>query len=110
VNLERENKMESWFRRLRARLSPNKQGTDTPTTQGLACQEVVELITDYLEGALLPETRAQFEVHLADCPGCQQYLEQMRLTIGMLRNLAHEPVFPETKEALLQVFRQRKER
>ncbi len=69
----------------------------------------MELITNYLKGALVPEARAQFEAHLADCPGCRLYLEQMHLTIGMLRNLAHEPVFPETKEALLEVFRQWKE-
>ncbi|HEX4203260.1 MAG TPA: zf-HC2 domain-containing protein [Ktedonobacteraceae bacterium] len=102
--------MESWLRRLRARLLPTKQGRDTTVPRGLACQEVVELITDYLEGALLPEQRVQFEEHLAGCPGCRQYLEQVRLTIGMLRNLAHEPVFPETKEELLQAFRQWKER
>ncbi len=108
--MARRNEMESWLRRLRTRISPNKQETDTPTTHRLTCQEVVELITDYLEGALLPETRAQFEEHLAGCPGCRHYLEQMRLTIGMLRNLAHEPVFPETKEELLQRFRQWKER
>ncbi len=102
--------MENWFRRLRARVSPNKRKTDTTTTPTLVCREAVELITDYLEGALLPETHAQFEAHLADCPGCRHYLEQMRLTIGMLQDLAHEPVFPETNEALLQVFRQWKER
>lgn len=102
--------MENWLRRLRARISPHIHKTDATSTRGLACQEVVELITDYLEGTLLPGARAQFEEHLAGCPGCRDYLEQMRLTIGMLRNLAQEPAFPETKEALLQVFRQWKER
>ncbi len=74
--------------------------------EGIACQEVVELVTDYLEGALLPEKQAQLEEHVTGCDGCANYIEQVRMTIGMLRNLAQEPVFPETKEDLLQVFRQ----
>ena len=98
--------MEHWFRRLFAGISLKKR---KPTTHALVCQEIVELITDYLEDTLLPETRVQFEAHIANCPGCRNYLEQMRLTIGMLRNLAQEPAFPETKEELLQVFRQWKE-
>ena len=76
------------------------------TTQGLVCKEVVELITDYLEGVLLPEKRAQLEEHVAGCPGCTNYIEQVRLTFVMLHSLAQEPVFPETKEDLLEVFRQ----
>lgn len=98
--------MSSWFRRLFARSSMKKRNMDMTTTHGLACKEVVELVTDYLEGVLLPEKRAQLEEHLAGCDGCRNYLEQVRLTIGMLQNLAQESVFPETKEELLQVFRQ----
>lgn len=94
--------MYSWFRRLFARTSMKKSNT----TAGLACKEVVELVSDYLEGVLLPEKHAALEEHLAGCPGCTNYVEQVRLTIGMLRTLAQEPVFPETKEELLQVFRQ----
>lgn len=94
--------MYSWFRRLFARTSMKKSNT----TAGLACKEVVELVSDYLEGVLLPEKRAALEEHLAGCPGCTNYVEQVRLTIGMLRTLAQEPAFPETKEELLQVFRQ----
>ncbi len=98
--------MYNWFRRLFARTPMNKGHTDMTTTQGLVCKEVVELITDYLEGALLPEKRAPLEEHVAGCPGCRNYIEQVRLTIVMLRNLAQEQVFPETKEDLLEVFRQ----
>ncbi len=94
--------MYSWFKRLFARTSMKKSNT----TAGLACKEVVELVSDYLEEVLLPEKRAALEEHLAGCPGCTNYLEQVRLTIGMLRTLAQEPVFPETKEELLLVFRQ----
>ncbi len=102
--------MYNWFRRLFARTSMNKSHTDMTITQGLVCKEVVELITDYLEGVLLPEKRAQLEEHVAGCPGCRNYLEQVRLTIAMLHTLAQEPVFPETKEELLDVFRQWKEK
>ncbi len=94
--------MYSWFRRLFARTSMKKSNT----TAGLVCKEVVELVSDYLEGVLLPEKRAALAEHLAGCPGCTNYVEQVRLTIGMLRALAQEPVFPETKEELLQVFQQ----
>lgn len=51
----------------------------------LTCQELVELVTDYFEGKLPPEQRARFEAHVAECPGCQIYLEQMRTTIVLTR-------------------------
>jgi predicted anti-sigma-YlaC factor YlaD len=70
----------------------------------LTCQEVVELVTEYLENALLPETQKRLEEHIADCPGCTNYIEQVQLTIGMLRQLTREPVFPATKQELLQIF------
>lgn len=71
----------------------------------LSCQEVVELVTDYLEQALLPEMRAQFEKHVEECPGCSTYIEQVRHTITMLRKLAEQSIFPETKQELLEIFR-----
>jgi len=98
--------MRTWFRKFFARDSREKMRSESSASNGLLCKEVVELVTDYLEDALLPEKRAQFEEHVAGCVGCTNYVEQVRLTIGMLRNLAQEPVFPETKEELLQVFRQ----
>lgn len=70
----------------------------------LNCQEVVGLVTEYLEATLLPAAQAQFEQHVADCPGCQTYLEQIQQTIDMLRRLAEEPMFPETRQQLLQIF------
>ena len=71
----------------------------------LNCQEVVELVTDYLEQALLPEKRAQFEKHIESCPGCDTYLEQVQQTIMMLRKLSEQQSFPETKQDLLELFR-----
>ncbi len=71
----------------------------------LNCQEVVELVTDYLEQALLPEKQAQFEEHIAKCPGCNTFLEQVQQTIMMLRKLSEQEAFPETKQDLLEIFR-----
>ncbi len=71
----------------------------------LSCQEVVELVTEYLENALLPEKRKRLEEHVDNCPGCTTYIEQVQLTIGMLHRLVEEPAFPATKQELLQHFR-----
>jgi predicted anti-sigma-YlaC factor YlaD len=76
----------------------------------LNCQEVVELVTDYLEQALLPEMQAQFEKHVADCPGCDTYIEQLQQTIMMLRKLSAQSMFPETKQELLEIYRNWKQR
>lgn len=70
----------------------------------LNCQGVVELVTDYLENALLPTMKEQFEEHVAECPGCQNYVEQIQLTISMLRQISQEPTSAITKQELLQVF------
>ncbi len=70
------------------------------------CQEVVELVTEYLEHTLLLEMQTKVDEHLAQCHGCTTYYEQMQQTIAMLRRLSQEPTLPETREALLQKFRQ----
>jgi anti-sigma factor RsiW len=69
------------------------------------CQELVELVTDYLEGALSPEDRQRFEQHLAICPGCRTYVDQMRLTIRTMGSLTEASIAPDAKQALLRVFR-----
>jgi anti-sigma factor RsiW len=56
---------------------------------GITCQELVELVTDYVEGALGEQSRADFEAHLSTCPDCRAYVEQMRLTIRVVRELAY---------------------
>jgi anti-sigma factor RsiW len=58
----------------------------------LPCNEAVELLTDYLEGALDEETTRRVEAHLELCPPCAVYLEQLRETSGALRRLAPPPV------------------
>ena len=71
----------------------------------LTCKEIVELVTDYLEQTLVSEMRVRFEEHVAECPGCQTYIEQVQQTISMLHRLAEEPTLPESKEELLEIFR-----
>jgi hypothetical protein len=75
------------------------------TQKNLTCKETVELVTDYLEEALLPELKTQFELHLAGCPDCTIYLDQVQQTLLMLRQLTDEAVSPETKQQLLAQFR-----
>ena len=58
----------------------------------LPCQELVELVTDYLEGRLPPLERLRFEAHLAQCGGCRTYLEQMRQTIRALGRLTEDSI------------------
>jgi len=108
---ERRQQMHTWFRRLFERPSPKKKNEPIKidTTSSLRCQEVVELITDYLEGVLLPEKQKQVDEHLEGCDGCTNYIEQIRMTIGMLRDLSQKPEFPETKEELLSLFREWKQ-
>ncbi len=77
----------------------------TAQTTTLSCQELVELVTDYLEGALSEEERARFEHHLSRCRGCTNYLDQMRQTIELTGTLRADDVSPEAEEALLRAFR-----
>jgi anti-sigma factor RsiW len=60
-----------------------------PVEPELACQELVELLTDYLDGSLPAGERARLEAHLAECEACDAYLAQFRLTIRLIR-LARE--------------------
>jgi anti-sigma factor RsiW len=71
----------------------------------LTCKELVELVTDYLEGALAPAERARFEAHLATCSGCRSYLEQMRHTIALLGGLPEASLSEEARGELLTLFR-----
>jgi anti-sigma factor RsiW len=70
----------------------------------LTCQQLVELVTDYFEDALAPPERARFEAHVADCPGCDVYLGQMRTTLELVGATASLESRPEVS-ALLQIFR-----
>ena len=74
-------------------------------TEALSCQELVELVTDYLEGALDERDRRAFEQHLAACDGCAEYLEQMRTTIRVVGTLTPNDLTQAAESTLLQAFR-----
>lgn len=76
-----------------------------PDSQDLTCQELVELVTEYVEGTLPPTELGRFEGHLADCPHCRVYLDQMRQTIRTLGRLPEESVPPGVLDELLRYFR-----
>jgi anti-sigma factor RsiW len=71
----------------------------------IACRDLVELVTDYLEGALSPEQQARFENHIAGCDGCTAYLEQMRDTIRLTGTLREQQTSPGARAELLHAFR-----
>jgi anti-sigma factor RsiW len=71
----------------------------------MICQELVELVTDYLEGRLPDATRQELEEHLAACDGCTAYIEQMRLTLVALGRIPEETISPEARDALTAAFR-----
>ena len=70
----------------------------------LSCQELVELVTDYLDGALAPGERARFDAHLAECEGCTRYVEQIRATIAVAGSTRELEARPEVAP-LLSAFR-----
>jgi anti-sigma factor RsiW len=78
----------------------------SPAVEPISCQEIVELVTDYLEGALAPDVRARFEHHLTLCEGCVRYVEQIRMTVEAVGRIGEHDVPPETREVLVAVFRE----
>jgi predicted anti-sigma-YlaC factor YlaD len=73
------------------------------------CQVFVEVVTDYLEGALPPDIVARIEVHLAECPGCRSVLEQVQQVARLSQEAAAAQVDgldPSTRSQLLDAFRQ----
>jgi anti-sigma factor RsiW len=72
----------------------------------LACQELVELVTDYLEGRLEPADRERFDAHIAGCDACTAYLEQMRMTLGALGHIPAESLSAQARDELLVAFRE----
>jgi anti-sigma factor RsiW len=77
----------------------------TDAVEKLSCQELVELVTDYLEGILPEAERERFDAHLATCDGCSTYVEQMRATLRVTGELAPASLSEEAEESLLAAFR-----
>jgi anti-sigma factor RsiW len=71
----------------------------------LDCSEFVELVTSFLDGALEPADRRRFAAHLAECDGCERYLDQVRRTIRALGDLPAERLPPQARDALLAALR-----
>ncbi len=71
----------------------------------LVCQQMVELVTDYLEGALSRSQRRRFEAHLAGCEHCTEYLEQIRATIRVTGRLREEDLTPQMREEFTAIYR-----
>jgi anti-sigma factor RsiW len=76
----------------------------------MTCRELVQVITDYLEGSLSRRDRRRFERHIRGCDGCTTYVEQMRETIRLTGVLGEDDLAPEAREELLAVFRDWKSR
>jgi anti-sigma factor RsiW len=74
--------------------------SDEPAND-LACSEGIEIITDYLEGALPAAEARRLERHLATCPGCTEYLGQMRTIAGSLQGLTEDSIPAEMRDGLI---------
>ncbi len=71
----------------------------------IVCQQAVELITDYLEGALSRRERRRLERHLQACPNCSAYLEQIRITIRLAGTIEPESLSDEAMRDLSDLYR-----
>jgi anti-sigma factor RsiW len=72
----------------------------------LACQQAVELVTDYIEGSMSRADRRRFEAHLSSCPHCTAYLAQMRSTIQHIGQLRSQELPTEVREELISLYSQ----
>lgn len=75
------------------------------TLPEMPCRELVELVTEYLEGGLSAHDRARFEAHIAECEYCATYLDQIRQTIRVLGRISEESLSREARDTLLEAFR-----
>lgn len=79
----------------------------TESNERITCQEVTELVNDYIEGALDSHEMSLFEQHLNFCDGCDWYVDQMRVTIATVGRIEPEEVPPDVRDKLLAAFRDR---
>jgi anti-sigma factor RsiW len=71
----------------------------------ITCREVLELLTEYLEGALAPAVEMAVSTHLDGCEGCRRYLEQFNASIDATSELREDTVPADVRESLLAAFR-----
>jgi anti-sigma factor RsiW len=74
------------------------------TPSRLVCQQAVELMSDYLDGALSRRDRRRLEKHLTECDACTAFLEQMRVTIAASGVVTPDDLSPETLNALTELY------
>jgi anti-sigma factor RsiW len=84
---------------------PWRRRPAVPPCGGLACRELVELVTEYLEDGLGPQDRARFEAHIGACDHCGAYLEQMRVTLRVVGHIDPDGLAPDVERELLDAFR-----
>jgi anti-sigma factor RsiW len=72
----------------------------------MKCKQLVELVTDYLEGRMPDAQRRLVETHLAECDGCDTYIAQMRLTLEALGRIPPESIPPAARDELIHAFRE----
>lgn len=75
------------------------------TTGPMDCNELVELVTAYLDGSLDGEDRARFDLHLLECDGCENYLQQFRATVDTFGKIPFETIDPAFRDRLIGAFR-----
>ena len=73
--------------------------------EDMDCDELVELVTAYLDGSLDPDTRARFDEHLLECDGCGNYLQQFRSTVATLGAIRDDEIEPAFRDKLLDAFK-----
>jgi hypothetical protein len=106
VSHEPEDRASEPHRRQNGFVSAYKELRDIIRHLGdYTCQQAVELVTDYLEQALPARDRRRFERHLRNCAACSRYVEQVRLTTDTLGRVHPAPPSGETRDALVQVFK-----
>ena len=75
------------------------------STGPMDCNDLVELVTAYLDESLDPETRVRFDLHLLECDGCQNYLQQFRRTVATVGKIPIEELDPTLRSRLVEAFR-----
>ena len=80
-------------------------GVSQRSGRKLVCRQAVELVTDYLEGALSQAQRRRFEAHLASCPDCPEYLAQMRAIIALAESITPDDLTPRMRGEFISLYR-----